>query len=132
MRYAKSGNWWETNVQRALANNSVNYKEKPDVGTFMREWLSSMIPNQERGIYNSMSAKRTTEKLNQEKDKDVQNIIRVMPGKTSAQILAVKSFYDPESSATLLNALSEDGTILNLLKESQICNYPWNLAVYPH
>ena len=40
MRYAKSGNWWETNVQRALANNSVNYKEKPDVGTFMREWLS--------------------------------------------------------------------------------------------
>ena len=30
-----------------------------------------------------------------------------MPGKTSAQILAVKSFYDPESSATLLNALSE-------------------------
>ena len=40
----------------------------------------------------------------------------VMPGKTSAQILAVKSFYDPESSATLLSALSEDGTILNLLK----------------
>ena len=36
MRYAKSGNWWEQNVQRALANNSVNYKEKPDVGTFMR------------------------------------------------------------------------------------------------
>ena len=61
MRYAKSGNWWETNVQRALANNSVNYKEKPDVGTFMREWLSLYDSKSgERGIYNSMSAKRTT------------------------------------------------------------------------
>ena len=40
----------------------------------------------------------------------------VMQGKTLAQILAVKSFFDPESSATLQNALSEDGTILNLLK----------------
>ena len=77
MRYAKSGNWWETNVQRALANNSVSYKEKPDVGTFMREWLSLYDSKSgERGIYNSMSAKRTTEKLNQEKDKDGQNIIR--------------------------------------------------------
>ncbi|SVB75558.1 uncharacterized protein METZ01_LOCUS228412, partial [marine metagenome] len=40
MRFAKSGQWWEKDVQRALANNSVNYKEKPDAGTFMREWLS--------------------------------------------------------------------------------------------
>ena len=77
MRYAKSGNWWETNVQRALANNSVNYKEKPDVGTFMREWLSLYDSKSgERGIYNSMSAKRSTERLNQEKDKDGNNIIR--------------------------------------------------------
>ena len=77
MRYAKSGNWWETNVQRALANNSVNYKEKPDVGTFMREWLSLYDSKSgERGIYNSMSAKRTTERLNQKKDKDGNNIIR--------------------------------------------------------
>ena len=77
MRYAKSGNWWETNVQRALANNSVNYKEKPDVGTFMREWLSLYDSKSgERGIYNSMSAKRSTDRLNQEKDKDGNNIIR--------------------------------------------------------
>ena len=77
MRYAKSGNWLETNVQRALANNSVNYKEKPDVGTFLREWLSLYDSKSgERGIYNSMSAKRTTERLNQKKDKDGNNIIR--------------------------------------------------------
>ena len=70
MRFAKSGQWWEHNVQRALANNSVSYKEKPDVGTFMREWLSLYDSKSgERGIYNSMSAKRTVEQLN-EKESD--------------------------------------------------------------
>ena len=65
MRLAKSGQWWEQNVQRALANNSVNYKEKPDVGTFMREWLSLYDSKSgERGIYNGLSAKKTVEGLN--------------------------------------------------------------------
>ncbi len=40
MREAKSGAWWEANPQRALANNSVAYKEKPEIGTFIEEWLS--------------------------------------------------------------------------------------------
>jgi len=66
MRFAKSGQWWEQNVQRALANNSVNYKEKPDVGTFMREWLSLYDSKSgERGIYNGLSAKRAVERLNE-------------------------------------------------------------------
>ncbi len=65
MRFAKHGEWYTHNVQRALANNSVNYKEKPDVGTFMREWLSLYDSKSgERGIYNGMSAKRTVEGLN--------------------------------------------------------------------
>ncbi len=77
MRFAKSGQWWEQNGQRALANNSVNYKEKPDVGTFMREWLSLYDSKSgERGIYNRLSAQRTTERLNQKKDKDGNDIFR--------------------------------------------------------
>ena len=72
MRFAKSGQWWEHNVHRALANNSVNYKEKPDVGTFMREWLSLYDSKSgERGFYSSMSAQKHVESLNnREKDKD--------------------------------------------------------------
>ena len=38
MRHAKSGQWWENEGQRALANNSVAFKGKPEMGTFMREW----------------------------------------------------------------------------------------------
>ena len=40
LRVAKSGAWWETNPERALANNSVAYTEKPDAGIFMKEWLA--------------------------------------------------------------------------------------------
>ncbi len=72
MRFAKHGDWLNHNSQRSLANNSVNYKEKPDVGTFMREWLSLYDSKSgERGLYSSLSAQRHTEKLNtKEKDKN--------------------------------------------------------------
>ena len=78
MRFAKHGEWNTLNIQRSLANNSVNYKEKPDVGTFMREWLSLYDSKSgERGIYSSMSAQRHTETLNtREKDTDGNYIIR--------------------------------------------------------
>ena len=53
MRSAKSGQWWEHNVQRALANNSACYTEKPDIGIFMEEWLSLYKSKSgERGIFN--------------------------------------------------------------------------------
>ncbi len=70
MRFAKHGEWYKLNVQRALANNSVNYKERPDVGTYMREWLSLYDSKSgERGVYNGMSAKNQVIALN-EKESD--------------------------------------------------------------
>ena len=57
MRVAKSGQWWEGNGQRALANNSVCYTEKPDMEIFMKEWLSLVQSKSgERGIYNREAA----------------------------------------------------------------------------
>jgi len=57
MSHAKAGMWWENEGQRALANNSVAYKEKPQMGTFMREWLSLYESKSgERGIFNRQSA----------------------------------------------------------------------------
>ena len=58
MSHAKSGQWWENEGERALANISVAYKEKPQMGTFMREWLSLYESKSgERGIFNRESAK---------------------------------------------------------------------------
>lgn len=57
MRVAKAGAWFEDNKQRALANNSACYTEKPDVGIFMKEWLSLYESKSgERGIFNRVSA----------------------------------------------------------------------------
>ena len=58
MRAAKTGQWWETNPERALANNSAVYTDMPDTGTFMSEWLSLYESKSgERGIFNRQSAK---------------------------------------------------------------------------
>ena len=57
MRNAKNGAWWEDNVQRALANNSVAYTEKPDVGIFLKEWGTLYESKSgERGIFNRVAA----------------------------------------------------------------------------
>lgn len=64
MREAKTGAWWESNPQRALANNSVAYKEKPEIGTFMEEWVSLYKSKSgERGIFNREACKKTVAKL---------------------------------------------------------------------
>lgn len=63
LRHAKSGQWWIENVQRALANNSATYKEKPDIGIFMDEWKALYgSKSGERGIFNRESAKKNMEK----------------------------------------------------------------------
>ena len=69
MRDAKTGAWWNDNPQRALANNSVAYKEKPEIGVFMDEWVSLYKSKSgERGIFNRDAAKKTVAKLGDRRD----------------------------------------------------------------
>ena len=63
MRHAKAGQWWEREGQRALANNSASYNERPTVGEFMSEWLALYQSySGERGIFSRAAAKSTVEK----------------------------------------------------------------------
>jgi ribonucleoside-diphosphate reductase alpha chain len=63
MRKAKMGEWWTNEGQRALANNSVAYTEKPDVGSFMEEWTSLyQSKSGERGIFNRVAAQKQAAK----------------------------------------------------------------------
>lgn len=63
MRHAKSGSWWEKAGYRALANNSVAYTEKPDMESFMREWLSLVESKSgERGIFSRTASKKQAAK----------------------------------------------------------------------
>jgi len=63
MRHAKSGSWWENDPQRALANNSVSYTEKPDAVSFMREWMALVESGSgERGVFNRQASKKQAAK----------------------------------------------------------------------
>lgn len=57
MRHAKSGQWWVNDPQRALANNSAAYTERPEMELFMKEWLSLVESKSgERGLFNRAAA----------------------------------------------------------------------------
>ena len=68
MRHAKDGQWWSTEPQRALANNSACYKSKPEIGTFMDEWVSLYRSKSgERGLFNRDAAKKQVEKIGEDR-----------------------------------------------------------------
>jgi ribonucleoside-diphosphate reductase alpha chain len=57
MRDCKAGDWRTSKPHLQLANNSVAYTEKPDVGAFMNEWLALYKSQSgERGIFNRVAA----------------------------------------------------------------------------
>lgn len=68
MRHAKSGQWWLDNPQRALANNSVAYTEKPDMQQFLNEWISLYESKSgERGIFNRVAVQKKYKKQGRRK-----------------------------------------------------------------
>lgn len=62
MRLAKSGQWWINDPQRALANNSATYTERPHTEIFLKEWMSLIESKSgERGIFNKHAAIKKAE-----------------------------------------------------------------------
>ena len=59
MAKAKYGDWWRNEGQRALANNSVAYTEKPDFESFLSE-MQTMYESKagERGIFSRIAAQK--------------------------------------------------------------------------
>jgi len=63
MREAKIGAWYNEHPHRGLANNSVAYTEKPDMETFMEEWLSLVKSKSgERGMFNRVASQKQAAK----------------------------------------------------------------------
>jgi ribonucleoside-triphosphate reductase len=63
MRDCKSGNWFDHDPQRAMANNSIAYTEKPDMNMFMSNW-HALYSNKsgEPGIFNRVAVAKKLEK----------------------------------------------------------------------
>ena len=69
MREAKMGAWYNDFAHRGLANNSVAYTEKPDMETFMDEWVSLVKSKSgERGIFNRVAAQKQAAKWDRRSD----------------------------------------------------------------
>ncbi|UTN92277.1 ribonucleotide reductase [Streptomyces phage Stigma] len=63
-RSAKSGNWWEKDGQRALANNSAVFDSKPSREVFDREWQALIDSGSgERGIFNREASRKQAAKF---------------------------------------------------------------------
>lgn len=77
MRVAKSGQWWTTDLQRALANNSAVYNERPQAEIFMKEWLALIESKSgERGIFNRDAAVRKAQETGR---RDASQIVGTNP-----------------------------------------------------
>jgi len=63
LRGAKSGQWWMTEGQRALANNSACYTEKPEFDFFLGE-MQALYESKagERGVFNRKAAQHIASK----------------------------------------------------------------------
>ena len=69
MAHAKSGDWFNQNANRSYANNSIAYTEKPEMGSFMQEWLYLYESKSgERGIFNRVAAAKKCEEINRDSD----------------------------------------------------------------
>jgi ribonucleoside-triphosphate reductase (thioredoxin) len=63
MRDAKAGAWWELYDHRKLANNSVAYTEKPEMGAWMAEWMSLYKSKSgERGVFSRVASQKQAAK----------------------------------------------------------------------
>ena len=62
MRAAKFGQWYVIAPHRKNANNSTIYRETPDIGTFMDEWISLYRSKSgERGIINRVALQKQSD-----------------------------------------------------------------------
>lgn len=69
MRTAKYGEWYLENPQRALANNSVAYTEKPDFRSFLNEWATLYKSKSgERGIVNREAFRKKCRKIGRDEN----------------------------------------------------------------
>jgi ribonucleoside-triphosphate reductase len=63
IRRAKHGQWWDENPQRALANNSACYTEKPEFEIFLAEWRALYESKSgERGFFSRVASQRQAAK----------------------------------------------------------------------
>lgn len=108
MRHAKDGNFWDNNPQRAMANNSVAYTEKPSMKFFLDEWTNLMNSGSgERGIFNREAARKKIEGIGRRKSEGYQWLINPCG----------EIFLRPKQFCNLSEVIVRPNDTLNTLQE---------------
>lgn len=112
MRDAKSGQWWLDHPERALANNSIAYTEKPEPEIFMEEWLALVKSKSgERGIFNRVSAQKQAAKWGK-RDPSLAYGVNPCCFTGDMQLLTAEGYKTfSELSGKSVSIVSSDGTI---------------------
>ena len=101
IRDAKKGQFYLTEPQRSLANNSAVYLSKPSTAEFMNEWVALMNSGSgERGIFNRGSLAKT------------------LPER---RLKVLKDYFDP-SGKTIVGSIGTNPCGEIILQSKQFCN----------
>ncbi|HRH26347.1 MAG TPA: ATP cone domain-containing protein [Candidatus Paceibacterota bacterium] len=104
LRDAKQGAFYNTEIQRTLANNSAVYSHKPSSTEFIEEWTALMKSGSgERGIFNRGSLTKT------------------LPDRRLKLLKEIKGYFDPSGEViTAPMGTNPCGEII--LQSKQFCN----------
>ena len=119
MRDAKSGQWWVTEPQRALANNSATYDGPVEVGQFMEEWLALYKSKSgERGIFNRQAAVSACDRMSEWRTGE--NILRDSNHKFGTNPCSEIVLRDCEFCNLTEIVVREDDTKASLMKKARL------------
>jgi len=129
---AKTGEWWKGFGERALANNSAVYQNKPSVGEFMKEWLDIYNSHSgERGIFNREASQKQAAKWGR-REYDVQY------GTNPCSEIILKPYQfcnlstvviDPEDTLESLKTKVRFATIMGTM-QSTLTHFPYLRSVW--
>lgn len=131
MRRAKSGQWWEDNPHRALANNSIAFTEKPDFDSFLTEWKALYDSKSgERGFFSRVAAQKKLKGSRREWEHDwlVNPCAEILLRSQEVCNLteAVARFNDtPESLRDKIEVASILGTLQSTLTDFRYVRSAW-------
>jgi ribonucleoside-triphosphate reductase len=124
---AKVGEWWSTQGQRALANNSAIYNDKPDVETFLAEWTNLIESKSgERGIFNMDSIKKHITKAGRRDPERVQGVnpCGEIPLRANGLCNLTEVVVEPEDTIVTLKEKIRLATILGTF-QSTLTNFKY-------
>jgi len=132
VRDAKKGQFYLTEPQRSLSNNSAVYTDKPSSAEFLEEWIALMKSGSgERGIFNSGSLAKTLPERRMAQFKELEDIPQWGTNPCGEIILQSKQFCNlsevvaraEDTEASLLRKI-RIATILGTY-QSTLTNFPY-------